>query len=94
MTGESVWVAVACEVADVIRHSEHVKPTASKTDLSGEYGDPEVFTEWSVTYPSGREVAILREHRWPGRPDDHGPVADARPCEHYALRQPPTGGAR
>ena len=79
------WVAVACEVADAIRHCESLKPTASKTDLDGEYGEPEVFTEWSVIYPSGREVPVLREHRWPSGSDG---VVDLKPCEHYARSAP------
>ena len=78
------WVEVACEVADVIRACEHVKPTSSKTDLYGEYGPPEVFTEWSVFFSSGREVALLREHRWPSAIPGE---ADVKRCEHFA-RQP------
>lgn len=73
------WVAVSCEVADAIRVSEPIKPTSSKTDLDGTFGAPEVFTEWSAIYQSGREVPVLREHRWPG-PDGE---PDAKPCEHY-----------
>lgn len=73
------WVAVSCEVADAIRLSEPVKPTASKTDLHGTYGEPEVYTEWSAIYQSGREVPILREHRWPSPEGE----PDAKPCEHY-----------
>jgi hypothetical protein len=73
------WVAVDCAVADVIRLCEHVKPVSSKTDLGGTYGEPEVFTEWAVIYPSSREVPILREHRWPGPEGE----PDAKPCEHY-----------
>lgn len=83
----SGWVAVSCEVADAIRGNAHVKPSASKTDLYGEYGSPEVYTEWSAVYPSGREVPVLREHRWPG------PVVsadDVKPCEHYAPARIPT----
>jgi hypothetical protein len=73
-------------VADVIRGNEHVRPSASKTDLYGEYGPPEVYTEWSAIYPSGREIPVLREHHWPG-PDNRGD--DARPCEHYARARVP-----
>lgn len=79
-SAETEWTRVACEVADIIRASEHVKPTASKTDLDGAYGEPEVYTEWSVVYPSGNEIPVLREHRWPGLILDD---PNARPCEHY-----------
>lgn len=79
------WTRVACEVADAIRSAECVKPTASKTDPSGTYGTPEIYTEWSAIYPSGREVPVLREHRWPG--DEGEP--DAKPCEHYVPRRHP-----
>jgi len=48
------WVEVSCEVADAIRVSEPIKPTSFKTDLSGVYGEPEVYTEWSAIYQSGR----------------------------------------
>ena len=78
------WVAVSCEVADTIRLSEPVKPTASKTDLHGTYGEPEVYTEWSAIYRSGREVPVLREHRWPGPEGE----PDAKPCEHYVPGAP------
>ena len=85
------WVAVACVVADVIRAHDKVAPSSSKTDLFGTYGQPEVYTEWSVVYPSGREMPLLREHRWPG--PEGGP--DAKPCEHYAPTNMPVlhGGA-
>lgn len=38
------WTRVACEVADAIRSAECVTPTASKTDLGGTYGTPEIVT--------------------------------------------------
>lgn len=84
---EARWVAVACPIADLIRGSEHVFPSASKTDPDGMYGKPEVYTEWSARYPSGREVPVLREHRWPGL---HQGDADAGPCEHYVPTTEPT----
>ena len=70
---------VACVVADLIRHSEHVKVSASKTDLYGQYGEPEVYTEW-VT--ANAETVVLREHRWPS---PHSGEPDPYRCEHYAL---------
>lgn len=73
------WVRVACEVADVIRHSEHVTPYGGRSDLGGQYGDPEVYTEWGLKN-SEKEVAVMREYRWPA-PDFDGP--DTRPCEHW-----------
>ena len=66
----SGWVGVACEVSDVIRHSEHVTVYASRT------GETEVFTEWGI---KGREVPVLREWRFPSRVAGN---PDLRPCRH------------
>lgn len=77
MTGPR-WVEVACQVADIIRTNEHVKPSASRTQLEGP--GALVYTEWSVTFPSGREVAVLRETRYPG--ENRGDP-DRLPCEHH-----------
>lgn len=71
------WVRVSCEVADVIRASSHVHPYCGRSDLTGEFGAPEVFTEWGIR---DRDVTVLREHRFPGA-DLAGP--DRKPCEHY-----------
>ena len=74
------WVDVACFVADVIRHSDHVTVYASHTDLSGEHGAPEVYTEWGIkALPDGRERPVLREWRFPSALAD-GP--DRLPCRH------------
>ena len=46
-------------------------PTNSLTDMSGEFGEPKVFTEWGH-----RETGepLLRDCRWP---------ESDRPCEHH-----------
>lgn len=77
MTGTTQWVRVSCETADVIRASAHVHPYSGRSDLHGEFGEPEVFTEWGIR---DRDISVLREHRFPG-PDLTGP--DRKSCEHY-----------
>lgn len=72
------WVEVACRVADIIRAHPNVTPSASRTQLEGP--GAEVYTEWSAVYPSGREIPVLRETRYPGEyPGD----PDRQPCEHH-----------
>lgn len=85
------WTPVSCLVADLLRMNEEVVPASSKTDLSGQYGEPEVFTEWTTR---DGEHSVLREHRWPS---PHSGEPDPYVCEHYApgdRRNPPakTGG--
>lgn len=72
------WSEVACEVADIIRQHPCVKPSASRTQLEGP--GAEVYTEWSAVYPSGREVPVLRETRYPG---EYRGDPDRLPCEHH-----------
>lgn len=63
---------------------------AGRTDLSGEFGPPQIFTEW------GRregEVPVLRDVRWPPEPVggesivDAAMRPDAKPCEHYRYEE-------
>lgn len=68
------WIEVACEVADVIRHCEHVTPSAGRSDLDGEWGAPSVYTEWSM-----RDKPIMREWRFPSRIPGE---PDPEPCRH------------
>ena len=76
------WTEVACFVADVIRHSEHTTVYASHTDIGGEHGAPEIYTEWGI---KDHEVPVLREYRFlpyvEGQPD-------RKPCEHYVPTRP------
>ncbi len=44
---------------------------SSLTDIDGEYGPPEIFTEWGYRVT---DVPVLRDYRWPG---------SGRPCEHF-----------
>lgn len=69
------FVRVSCMTADVIRAAEIVKPTSSLTDLTGEFGEPQIFTEWSIERTDGSFSVVLRENRWPRDPD--------RDCEHW-----------
>ena len=75
------FTPVSCLVADVIRGNEHVTPFSSKTDLSGEYGEPEVYTGWAVETKASGTVTVLHEHRWPS---SHSGKPDPYRCEHYA----------
>ena len=72
------WTAVACQVADIIRDHPCVKPSAGRTQVEGP--GAEVYTEWSAIYPSGREVPVLRETRYPGERQGD---PDRLPCEHH-----------
>lgn len=72
------WTEVACEVADVIRAHPNVKPSAGRTQVEGP--GAEIYTEWSACYPSGREVIVLRETRYPG---ERAGDPDRLPCEHH-----------
>lgn len=79
------WVEIACEVADVIRHSEHTTPYAGKTDLGGTYGAPEIYTEWGMK--GEREVPVMREWRFPDARAVDDPMGstkypDVKPCRH------------
>lgn len=71
------WEKITCrEREELLRDQPDLRVSASKTDIGGEFGEPEIYTEWS-----GRdEVPVLREHRWPAE-DFNG--ADEKPCEHY-----------
>lgn len=69
------FVRVGCLIADVMRQAEIVKPASSLTDMTGEFGEPTVFTEWGVTATDGSYRVALREIRWPSDPD--------RDCEHW-----------
>lgn len=71
---------VDCMVADLIRGHELVHVNSSKTDLSGEYGEPEIYTEWSVTLKDGTAKVVMREHKWPSQT---GNYTDRYRCEHY-----------
>jgi hypothetical protein len=52
---------------------------ASRSDLGGEFGDPEVFTEWGH---KETDLPVLRDIRYPAV-DMAG--TDLKPCEHYAF---------
>lgn len=64
----SGWTPVDCQRSDEVRSGTH--PVSSLTDLSGQFGEPIVYTEWADEF----ERPALRDYRWPESP---------RPCEHY-----------
>ena len=74
--GESRWVPIPCLTADLIRQHPDVHVHASRTDMTGEYGEPCIYTEWGID-----DIPVMREWRYPsavpGEPDP-------RPCEHLA----------
>jgi len=48
---------------------------ASRTDLTGEFGEPYVFTEWGN---KDTDTPLLQDRRWPD---------SDRPCEHYEYEE-------
>jgi hypothetical protein len=83
--GDAGFVPVACLVADLIRFNEDVKPSSSRTDMSGSRtGEPEVYTEWSYESHSAGDLVVLHEHRWPSL---HSLATDPYRCEHYAPKE-------
>lgn len=81
-TEPSNWTPISCAAADAIRYSEVTKPYSSKTDLTGEYGQPEVSTTWCIHIEGRGDVLVMRESRWPS-PIEGEP--DVKPREHYAM---------
>ena len=71
----TAWVAIPCRTADVIRSHPAIKPLSGRSDLGGEYGPPEVYTEWGFE----DDTAVMREHRYP----DPDGGSDRKPCTHY-----------
>lgn len=75
------WVEITCkereQLVDRIGRSFNgfdpatgVGVLSSRTDMTGEFGPPEIFTEWG--YDESRP--LLRDHLWPG---------NYAHCEHY-----------
>lgn len=84
MSDDGTWVEISCpereELIDRLGRSYNgfsaesgIGVLSSKTDLDGEYGRAEVFTEWGYRET---DVPVLRDIRWP---------KDDAPCEHYAF---------
>ena len=69
----SGWRPIPCWVADRLRPGMTV--LSSLSDLGGEYGEPQVYTEWGTE--DGRP--LMREWRYPSGYFDG---SDRRPCEH------------
>ena len=79
MTAEMTWRRVTCAERDEVYAAGIARWSvgASLTDLDGEYGDPEMFTEW---WDRQTEKPVLRDRRYPSR---EAGQRDLRPCEHY-----------
>lgn len=50
-------------------------PISTLTDLSGEFGEPEVYTKWGHR---DSEEPLLEDYLWPD---------SDRPCEHYRFEK-------
>jgi len=75
---DSRWVPIPCLVADLIRQHPQVVPIAGRTDISGEFGEPCVYTEWGLRDDA---TPVMREWRYPSRVPGE---LDPQPCEHLA----------
>jgi len=78
------WRKITCAERDDLYFTSGLDlvPIASRTDLGGEFGDPEMFTEWG---DRATEKPLLRDYRWPPRYREEPStlLPDTRPCEHY-----------
>lgn len=81
------WQRISCE-----EYEEHLslmgdakRVFSSRTDLSGEFGDPIIETVWCRAETP--DEPILKGVRHPGYPEGDGskPVPDRAPCEHYFI---------
>jgi len=74
----TTWRRVTCQERDVAFAAWNGAwgVGSSLTDFDGQYGDPQMFTEW---WDKATERPVLRDRRYPGRPGQ----PDPRPCEHY-----------
>lgn len=86
MTESAKWRKITCaereQLIDALGRSYNglARPygvLAGRTDLTGEYGRPEIFTEWGHLET---DVPVLRDVRYPSPTGG----ADTAPCEHYA----------
>ena len=66
------WQVVTCTAADTIRRDPHVVLSGERTDLSGEFGEPASYRQWSSTV---HHTPVLREYVWPHEPH--------RGCVHF-----------
>jgi hypothetical protein len=75
----AAWRKATCEERDrfYAEHDDALVPGAARTDLGGEFGEPEIYTEW---WDRATEVPMLRDWRFP---QISGDKPDRRPCEHY-----------
>lgn len=85
------WRKISCTERDELKASRDLKPFASRTDLGGEFGDPEIFTEWG---DPTTDTPVLRDHRYPPLytgldtdPTAYAQRPDTRPCEHYRYEE-------
>lgn len=81
------WIVASCETSDALKakHPE-AKVFSSLTDISGEYGDPSMFTEWGLKdncTPLWADLRYLPDCS-NAYGEDSGSEArrDPKPCEH------------
>lgn len=75
------WKRITCAEREsiVAEIGDNLSVSAAYTDLYGEFGEPEVFTEW---FDKRTCRAVLKESRFPSLTYPIG--IDRKPCEHFA----------
>jgi hypothetical protein len=72
-----MWVRISCEERERVYKAGHLVPGVVKTDITGEYGPPQMYMEW---WSNGVDKPVLKDIRHPAYfPGD----PDRLPCEHY-----------
>lgn len=77
------WTKISCADREELMQRPGLVVGASFTDMDGEYGDPQMRTEWVAR---DGEEPVLREVRWPSRVVGE---RDPRPCEHWRWEAKP-----
>jgi hypothetical protein len=68
------WIAANCKESDAAHAGQEVNVWSSLIDMSGEYGEPRIFTEWGSKDGRTPVVADLRY------------IDSEKPCEHRVYR--------
>lgn len=84
------WVTATCAERDAAKalHAETIV-FSGLSDISGQYGEPSMFTEWGS---SDRRTPLWADLRYLPDLDSSETPADPKPCEHkiYVLDTKPT----
>jgi hypothetical protein len=84
------WQKITCVERDELKADRDLVPIVGRTDMGGEYGDPEIYTEWG---DRATEKPVLRDRRFPPlftgteEPLDYARKPDPKPCEHYRFEE-------